>query len=282
MSGWHLLLLLATAATALAQDPPVAGTLAGPTPGKPPTVYLICGAPGDEEHHKAFEQRLAGLRRWFVESAGLAPDEVRVYYGPESAGYAGTGTRANVERVCGEAVQLTQSGQPVWILVTGHANDAPGDVRFNLPGADLSGRELAHLLTGAATGDGAAPLTLILATACSGRAVKHLAGPQRAVIAATNATEPADESLFGECLLQALQNRRTDANKDQILSLTEIFLGTRAEVLGRYKERGCILTEHAVMDGDGDGRASQRPAEIDATAASALGHAIPIKPTPSS
>ena len=97
----------------------------------------------------------------------------------------------------------------------------------------------------------------------------------------TTATEPADETLFGECLLSALENPRTDANKDQALSLTEIFLATRAEVLGRYKDRGFILTEHAGLDGDGDGRATQRPAENDATAAASPDHSIPLKPKPS-
>lgn len=280
MSGRHLL-LLATMAAALAEDTPVPGDLPETKRASLPAVYVICGAPGDEAHHEAFEKLLAGLRQWFVQSAGLAPGEVRVYYGPESAGYAGTSTRANVESVCREAVQLTQSGQPVWIMVTGHANDAPGDVRFNLPGGDLSGRDIGRLLEGAAVGEGAAPLTLILTTACSGRAVKHLAGPNRAIIAATNATEPADETVFGECLLAALQNPRSDANKDRALSLTEIFLATRAEVLNRYKDRGFIVTEHAGLDGDGDGRATQRPAENDATAAATPNHSIPLKTKPS-
>ena len=281
MSGWHFL-LLATAVTTLGQEPQAAAPPPKPPDCKSPTVYVICGAPGDEEHHEAFEKRLAGLRQWFQQSAGLAPGEVRVYYGPESAGYAGTATRAGVEGVCREAVQLTQAGQPVWIVVTGHANDAPGDVRFNLPGADLSGRDLAKWLEGAATGDAAAPLTIVLTTACSGRAVKHLAGPKRAVIAATSAAEPADETVFAECLLGALQDPRSDANKDQTLSLTEIFLATRAEVLARYKSRGFILTEHAGLDGDGDGRATQRPSENDATAAASPLHAIPLKAKPSS
>jgi len=280
MSGRHLL-LLATMATVMAQEAPVATAPPQTTRNPAPTVYVICGAPGDEAHHEAFEKVLAGLRQWFGQSAGLAPSEVRVYYGPESEGYAGTATRANVESVCREAVQLTQSGQPVWMVVTGHANDAPGDVRFNLPGGDLSGKDLARLLEGAAAGDDAAPLTMILTTACSGRAVKHLAGPKRAIVAATTTTEPADETLFGECLLTALQNPRSDANKDQSLSLTEIFLATRAEVLSRYKDRGFIVTEHAGLDGDGDGRATQRPAENDATAAATPHHAIPLKTKPS-
>ncbi|MFN0127660.1 MAG: hypothetical protein ACKV19_13345 [Verrucomicrobiales bacterium] len=242
-----------------------------------PTVYIVCGAPGDEEHHVVFEKRLAELRRWFIQRVGVPATDVSVYYGPASAGYAGTGTRANVERVCADAVARTKAGRPVWLIITGHANEAPGDVRFNLPGGDLSGKDLAGWLAGAGAGEGAGPLTLILATACSGRAVKHLAGPNRAVVAATTAAEGADETVFGDCLVEALASPQADANKDGTLTLTEILLATRSAVLSQYKSGGFILTEHAGLDADGDGRATQRPAENDATAASAPGHSLKLK-----
>ncbi len=242
-----------------------------------PLVYILCGSPGDEAHHAAFGKRLAGLRKWFTQRAGLPAADVRVYYGPESAGYSGTASRENMQKVCTEAVAQTKAGRPVWFILTGHANDAPGDARFNVPGADLSGKELAGWLTGAAAGDGAAPLNLILATACSGRAVKHLAGPGRSIIAASNATEGADETLFADGLVELLERGDADADKDGALSMTELFLGARAAVLTTYKSRGNILTEHAGLDGDGDGRATQRPAENDATAASGPGHSLKLK-----
>lgn len=249
---------------------------------KTPFVSIICGAPGDEEHHEVFEKRLAELKRWFVQRVGVPATDVSVYYGPESAGYAGTGTRANIERVCADAVAQSKAGRPVWLILTGHANEAPGDVRFNLPGGDLSGKELAGWLAGAGAGEGDGPLTIILATACSGRAVKHLAGPNRAVVAATTAAEAADETVFGDCLVEALASPQSDANKDGTLTLTEIFLATRAAVLGRYKSGGFILTEHAGLDGDGDGRATQRPADNDASGASAPEHSLKLNASGSS
>ena len=242
-----------------------------------PMVYILCGSPGDEAHHTAFGKRLASLRRWFTQRADIPAADVRVYYGPESAGYSGTASRENVQKICANTVAQTKAGRPVWFILTGHANDAPGDARFNVPGGDLSGRELAGWLTGAAAGDGAAPLNVILATACSGRAVKHLAGPGRSIIAASNATEGADETLFADSLVELLERGDADANKDGALSMTELFLGARAAVLAAYKNRGNILTEHAGLDGDGDGRATQRPAENDATAAAGPGHSLKLK-----
>lgn len=281
-------LLFTFAALVSAQDPPAVAP--SPPPAAPesppaaaptpvfggPCVFIVCGAPGDKEHHAAFEKRLAGLRKWFTQRAGLPAADVQVYYGPESAGYAGTGSRENVQKVCAAVVEKTKAGRPVWLILTGHANDAPGDFRFNVPGGDLSGKDLAGWLTGAA-GEGAAPLNIVLASACSGRAVKHLAGPGRAIMSATNATEGADETVFGDSLVEALDSPQADADKDGSLSFTEVFLATRAAVLNKYKSGGYILTEHAGLDGDGDGRATQRPAENDAAGATGPGHSLKLK-----
>lgn len=257
-----------------------------PAPAPPafgaPSVFIVCGSPGDEPHHATFEKRLTSLRKWFTQRAGLPAADVRVFYGPESAGYSGTASRENIRKVCTAAVEQTKAGRPVWLILTGHANDAPGDARFNVPGGDMSGKELAGWLTGAAEGKGAARLNVILATACSGRVVKHLAGPGRCVIAASNATEGADESIFADGLVQMLDGGEGDTNKDGALSMTEIFMGARAAVLNTYKSRGFVLTEHAGLDGDGDGRATQRPSENDATAASRPGHSLKLKSTPGS
>ena len=260
---------------------------ATPTPVPPPpsfgapSVFIVCGSPGDEAHHTLFEKRLTGLRKSLTR-AGIPLADIHIYYGPESAGYRGTAGRENVQKVCAAIVDQTNAGRPAWLIVMGHANDAPGDVRFNVPGGDLSGKELAGWLKEAAKGEKGAPLNIILTTACSGRAVKHLAGPGRSVIAASDAQEGADESMFADGLVQAFESGTADTNKDGELSMTEIFLAARASVLGTYKSQGYILTEHAGLDGDGDGRATQRPAENDATGGSKPGHTLKIKSGPSS
>jgi hypothetical protein len=277
------LLFLGISAAAIGQGPATPPTEESRPPAPAPAatfgapaVFILCGSPGDEDHHANFEKRLTRLRKWFTQRAALPSADVKVYYGPESAGYAGTAGRENIQKVCAAAVELTKAGRPVWFLLTGHANDAPGDVRFNLPGGDLSGKELAGWLSGAAAGDGAAPLNIILATACSGRAIKHLAGPGRSIIAAANATEGADESVFADGLVQILEDGTGDADKDGSLSMTEIFTGSRAAVLQLYQSKGYLLTEHACLDGDGDGRATQRPSEADATAAAGPGHSLKL------
>ncbi|HEX2747436.1 MAG TPA: hypothetical protein VHM91_05495 [Verrucomicrobiales bacterium] len=255
--------------------PPATAPVPSPSFGAP-SVFILCGSPGDEAHHTLFEKRLTSLRKSLTR-AGLPLADIHIYYGPESAGYRGTAGRGNVQKVCAAIVEQTNAGRPAWLMVMGHANDAPGDVRFNVPGGDVSGKELAGWLKEAAKGDKAAPLNIILTTACSGRAVKHLAGPGRSIIAATDAQEGADESMFADGLVQAFESGTADTNKDGELSMTEIFLAARAAVLSTYKSQGYILTEHAGLDGDGDGRATQRPAENDATAGAKPGHALKIK-----
>ncbi len=295
----------------------------GQSPASPPDfplVTVVCGAPGDEAHHARFEQRLGALRKVLTSRYGIPADGIRIYYGPESAGYAGPATRDRVKQACDKARAAIQGGRTVWFIVMGHANDAPGDVRFNLPGDDLPGKELTAWLKpdsspapaaapapAGAPGSAAAPgsveasapavspaagtsvpsegpapggtLNLILTTACGGRAVVHAAGPRRAVMAATDAVEGYDETVFPDALIQSLESPSTDADRDGRVSLTELFQAAKGRVDAVYRERGCIQTEHAVLDGDGDGRATRRPAEKDAAAASGPAHSLKIKPS---
>lgn len=237
-------------------------------------MTIICGAPGDEAHHVLFEQRLGLLRKIITSRFGVRTGDLRIYYGPESAGYAGSATLEHVRQACDAIKEGRQAGRNVWLLVMGHANDAPGDVRFNLPGDDLSGKELGGWLKMDQEAPGA--LNVILTTACSGRAVAHLSGAGRSVLAATNPTEGYDETVFPEALVQSLESAASDADKDGALSMTEIFLAAKGRVDAVYRARGCIQTEHAVLDGDGDGRATQRPSEKDAAAATGAGHSLKI------
>ena len=143
-----------------APQPPVASPPAVPAPAPPeaapvpaapapvygpPSIYILCGSPGDEAHHTLFEKRLKSLRQTF-QRMGLPGADIHVFYGPESAGYNGTASRENFQAVCKAIGELSKAGRPVWLIVMGHANDAPGDVRFNVPGGDLSGKELASWL----------------------------------------------------------------------------------------------------------------------------------------
>lgn len=229
-------------------------------------VWIFTGLPGDQEHHVDFEKTLGLLRKGFTERLGVAPGDIEIFYGPKSAGYAGEATRENVLSAVKEIVEITKQSPTTaqWIIFMGHANGIRGGAQVNLPGPDLNSMDLAAALTDA---NPAAPLTFIFTHTASAPFLRPLAAQGRVIITATAPGGMENETEFPGSLAEALNDRAADANKDGKLDATEIFLATRERVLKRYQSEKLIVREAALLDGDGDGRGTQRPAEIDATGA---------------
>lgn len=229
-------------------------------------IWIFTGLPGDEEHHTDFEKTLGSLKSALTTRLGVPAEKCAIYYGPKSAGYAGETTRGNVLAAFKEIAALTKNSPQTghWIIFIGHAHSIRGGAQLNLPGPDVNSIELATALGEC---DPAAPLNLLFTHTASAPFLRPLAAPGRVIITATAPGGMENETEFPASLADTLNDRAADADKDGKLDLNEIFLATRERVLGRYNAEKLIVREAALLDGDGDGRGTQRPAEIDATGA---------------
>ena len=229
-------------------------------------VWIFTGIPGDEEHHVDFEKTLGALKSGFTSRLGVQPENLEIFYGPKSAGYAGEATRDNVLAALKRIVALThESPQKAhWIIFIGHAQGIRGGAQLNLPGADLNSMDLAAAL---ADCDPAAPLNLIFTHTASAPFLRPLSSPGRVILTATAPGGMENETEFPAALAEALGEPSVDANKDGKLDAKEIFQATREHVLAHYNAEKLIVREAALLDGDGDGRGTQRPAEADAVGA---------------
>lgn len=248
--------MLLSLSVACAADPAPAG----------PTVRIFCGAPGDAAHHDAFTGLLKRLRTVFQERYALPPEQVRIWYGPQSAGYAGVCDRDALLKELAAAAAGRAAGAPQWLLFIGHANQAAGQARYNLPGGDVTAAEMAAALKG----DGNAPMAIFCTTAIGGQFLKPLAGPGRIILAATGTDEPENETFFPVCLADALEAPDTDADANHQISAAELFLAAKRRVMAAYETEKLIQRENPILDGDGDGRGTGRPARSDVVAAEAL------------
>lgn len=229
-------------------------------------VWIFTGLPGDEEHHAAFEKTLGSLKTAFTTRLGIAPGQLAIYYGPKAAGYAGESSRENVMAAIKEIATISHESPQTahWIIFIGHAHGIRGGAQLNLPGPDLNSIDLAAALE---TCNPATPLNLVFTHTASAPFLRPLGAPGRVIITATAPADIENETEFPSAFAEALNAPASDANKDDKLDATEIFMATRELVLGRYKKEQLIVREAALLDGDGDGKGTQRPAEIDGTAA---------------
>jgi hypothetical protein len=238
---------------------------------KPPCVWIFNGTPGDEEHHAFYEKNLARLRGAFLERLSVPPENLTVLYGPKSEGYDGVCTRENLLAEIARGVNLAAADQPVWMIFEGHSNPTDAGANFNLPGPDVTSRDLRDAF---AKTKPDAQLVIIFTTSSSGRFMRWIAGPGRLVVTATLEDEEDNETEFPHVLADVLENPATDADHDGRLTLLEIFNACNAGVKAVYDQGKFIQRERAMLDGNGDRRGTQRPAREDAEPASRV--AFPI------
>jgi hypothetical protein len=238
---------------------------------KPPFVWIFNGTPGDDEHHAFYENNLARLRAAFLTRLSVPPENLTVLYGPKSSGYDGVCSRENLLAEIGRAVKLATADQPVWMVFEGHSNPTDAGANFNLPGPDVTARDLRDAF---AQTKPEAQLVIIFTTSSSGRFMRWIGGPGRLVVTATLEDEEDNETEFPHVLADVLENPASDADHDGKLSLLEIFNACNEGVKAVYDQGQFIQRERAMLDGNGDRRGTQRPAREDAEPASRVAFTI--------
>ncbi len=231
---------------------------AAPSSESSPHVWIFVGLPGDRPHEKLYRSCAGRLKQVLTTRFTVEPTSCRVI---SEAAAPGALTREKLREEFSRIVERTRDATPVWIFVLGHANPTRSGANFNLPGPDISAPEFGTLLAGARKG---APVAVFFTTSTSGPFLKHLAAPGRVVVTATTAQGQINETEFPHALVEFLRQAPYDAGG---LSIREIFSAVKQRVASRFKRQGLLQTEHALLDGNGDGIGTEEPREADAAGA---------------
>jgi hypothetical protein len=218
-------------------------------------VLIVVGIGGTAEFRESFHAEAAKIYTALVDQHGVAKEDV-VYLGetvdvaPEMI--SDRSTRANVLKVLGEIAQEAGPSDKVLVVLIGHGTESGGEAQLNLPGPDLTPTDFGL----AAVAFPTQPLALVHTGSASGGWVEPLAGPNRIVIAATRTAREQNATEFGQFFAAALSGEGADLDHDERVSLLEAFLYAKQEVERYYQEQNELLTEHAVLDDNGDGTGS--------------------------
>jgi hypothetical protein len=194
----------------------------------------------------------AARDRWAV-----APERILMVGGPTGNGghYRGA-TKAEIEQAIRHVAGSAEPDARVFIVLFGHGSAVGGEARFNIPGPDLTANDFATLLARFGTQE----VVFANLTSASGDFVAALAGPRRTVITATKSGFERNESRFAGHFVEALAGTSADLDKDDRVSVREAFVYARREVEREYERDRQLLTEHALLDDDGDGQGTGAPA----------------------
>lgn len=203
-----------------------------------PTVLVVVGADGSEEYGKQFRDWAA---RW-AEAAKRGKAEFL------AVGVDDTGETTDHDRLQQQLSKYSAaSTEPLWLIFIGHGTFDGKLARFNLRGPDVSLSEISAWLRPIER-----PLAIVNCASCSGPFLNELSGPNRVVIAATKSGHEYNFARFGDYLSSAISDPKADLDKDSQTSLLEAFLLASSRVREFYEADGRLMTEHALLDDNGD------------------------------
>lgn len=216
------------------------GVLAGETPVEPSraNVLVVVGAEGTEEYGRQFHQ---WADRW-SDAAKRGNADFSI------VGLADTTEISDHDQLQRKLVELGRKNtEPLWIIFIGHGTFDGKVARFNLRGPDVSLPELSTWLKPVER-----PLAIVNCASCSGPFLNELSGPNRIVVTSTKSGHEYNFSRFGDHLSAAIADPAADLDKDDQTSLLEAYLRACSRVREFYDGEGRLLTEHALLDDNGD------------------------------
>lgn len=232
---------------------PVGGALAAQEAGSMKALVVV-GLGGTDEYREAFHAHALALYSALTARHGLSPEDVILLTEREElapGASSGRATKDELTAALGRLAGEAGGEDRLLVVLIGHGTARGDEARFNLPGPDLTPTELA---AGLAAFPGR--VAVVHTGSASGGFVEALSGPGRIVVAATRTARERNATEFPRYFVEAVTGNGADLDKDGAISLLEAFQYARAEVARFYEEENEILTEHAVLDDNGDGSGS--------------------------
>ena len=219
-------------------------------------LLLVAGLGGTPEYTAAFHGWLSRFADAASEKYGV--ERGRIVYLGERTELDPTlvSARSTAENIRSAFTQLAVSMAPtdeLIVLLVGHGTFRNDEARFNIPGPDMTPGEFNFLLDGLDD----RRVTFVNTASASGPFVEALSGPNRTIIAATRTGRERNVTRFGLHFVEAFAGEDADMDKNSRVSVLEAFGYALREVEREYEGDNQLLTEHAVLDDNGDGEGSR-------------------------
>ena len=208
-------------------------------PGDAPSVWVIVGAPGEADYQTNFLQQSTA----WTTACEQASARCRVLDGA-------TGGPTNQLEMIRLALETEPKGgsAPLWLVLIGHGTFNGKEALMNLVGPDLSSTQLSKWLVPFER-----PLVLVNTASSSAPFLKPLSRTNRVVITSTRSGFEQNYSRFGTYFARAIGAPEADLDHDGQTSVLEAFLSASHQVTEFYQAEGRLMTEHALIDDNGDG-----------------------------
>lgn len=231
--------------------------VAAPSSAQQTHLLVVAGIGGGAAYTERFLEWGTALRSAAIERYGVPAEQAVLLSEDPDMSEAATGEsrRDDVEAHLAALAGRVQPADRVLVVLIGHGSFRDGQASFNLPGPDLSAAEWKALLDALPT----ERVALVNTASASGPFASELTAPGRVVITATASGNERNETRFGQYFAAAWVDGEADLDKNGSTSLLEAFQYARREVERFYSDENRLLTEHAMLEDDGDGEGTREP-----------------------
>jgi hypothetical protein len=203
-----------------------------------PYYVTVSGLGGEPDYEQRFTALAKDLDKLFKGAASDA--HVYTLTGSDATKARLTDTLAQVAREAKAEDEFT-------LILIGHGSYDGEEYKFNLPGPDISGEDLAILCDRIP----AKRQLIVNTTSASGGSIGALQKPGRIVIAATKTGTEKNATVFARYWVDALRDGSADTDKNEIISALEAFQYADRKTAAFYESQKRLATEHAVIEDTG-------------------------------
>jgi hypothetical protein len=154
-----------------------------------------------------------------------------------------------------ELAKQAKSSDSLALILIGHGSYDGVEYKFNIPGPDITGAELAALLDKIP----ASRQLVVNTTSASGGSIEALRRPNRVVITATKTGSEKNATVFARYWAEALRDPAADTDKNEAVSALEAFHFAQKKTTEYFETQKRLATEHAVLEDTGKGEGERDP-----------------------
>jgi hypothetical protein len=212
-----------------------------------PYYVTVSGLGGEPDYEQRFTALAKELDKLFKAAASDA--HVYTFTGSDA-------TKAHLTETLGQIARESKPDDEFTLILIGHGSYDGEEYKFNLPGPDISGQELAALCDRIP----AKRQLIVNTTSASGGSIGALQRTGRIIIAATKTGTEKNATVFARYWVEALGDASTDLDKNEAVSALEAFQYADRKTAAFYESQKRLATEHAVIEDTGKKEAVRAPA----------------------
>lgn len=198
----------------------------------------VAGLGGEPDYEQRFTTMAKDLDK--ILKAADSQSHVYTFTGSDA-------TKAHLTDTLAQIARDAKTDDTFTLTLIGHGSFDGEEYKFNLPGPDISGEELAVLCDKIP----AKRQLIVNTTSASGGSIGALQRQGRIVIAATKTGTEKNATVFARYWVEALSYASADIDKNEAISALEAFQYADRKTAAFYESQKRLATEHAVIEDTG-------------------------------